>query len=67
MGFEGYINSLNDFLKEVNTFKSKYPKSTVQFVDASSIGGINHIRHAVNQPLIAFELKPLKQFQHLNH
>ena len=55
IGFEGYINSLNDFLNEVNAFKSKYPESTLQFVDASSIGGINHINHAVNQALIAFE------------
>ena len=55
IGFEGYINSLNDFLKEVNTFKSKYPESTLQFVDASSVGGINHIKHAVNQALMAFE------------
>lgn len=54
IGFNYNILSLDHFLKLVNDLNSTYPDSIIQFLDASCVGGYNHVLHGINQSFLAF-------------
>lgn len=54
LGFTGYIDSVNDVLEGINSISNG---SIVQLLDANAIAGKNHIYHAVNQAVLAFDRK----------
>lgn len=51
LGFTGNIDSVGDVLAEVNNISGN---SVVQLLDANGIAGRNHVFHAVNQSVLAF-------------
>ncbi|MCQ2972784.1 MAG: KEOPS complex subunit Cgi121 [archaeon] len=55
IGFKGNITSLDDTLEFINNIKKENPNSVIQLIDASCIGGLRHINHAIYHSYLAFE------------
>ena len=52
LGFTGHIDSVDDVLDDIDIFSKG---SVVQLLDANGIAGRNHVFHAVNQSVLAFD------------
>lgn len=52
LGFKGVIDSVEDTLSEINSFKDK--DSIVQLLNADAIAGRQHVIHGINQTFLAF-------------
>lgn len=54
LGFTGHIDSVDDVLDDIDIFSKGF---VVQLLDANGIAGRNHVFHAVNQSVLAFDRK----------
>lgn len=54
LGFTGHIDSVDDVLADINDISKG---SVVQLLNADGIAGKNHVFHAVNQSVLAFDRK----------
>ena len=52
LGFKGVIDSVEDTLSEINSFKDK--DSIVQLLNADAIAGRQRVIHGINQAFLAF-------------
>lgn len=55
IGFKGEITSLDNTLDFINKIKEENPNSVIQLIDASCVGGLRHINHAISHSYLAFE------------
>lgn len=56
LGFRVNISSVSDTLNKVNKIKEEFSKDFfVQLLDADAIAGREHVIHAINQAILAFD------------